>query len=33
VPDIDLATKTVTITPPLGLLNEQDAIVVRDEES
>ena len=32
VPDIDLATKTVTITPPPGLLNELDAIVVRDEE-
>jgi 16S rRNA processing protein RimM len=32
VPDIDLATKTVTITPPPGLLNELDAIVVRGEE-
>jgi len=33
VPDIDLETKRVTITPPPGLLNELDAIVVRDEES
>lgn len=33
VPEIDLDTKTVTITPPPGLLNELDAIVVRDEES
>jgi 16S rRNA processing protein RimM len=32
VPEIDLDTKTVTITPPPGLLNELDAIVVRDEE-
>ena len=32
VPDIDLATKTITITPPPGLLNELDAIVVRGEE-
>ncbi len=32
VPDINLATKTVTITPPPGLLNELEAIVVRDEE-
>jgi 16S rRNA processing protein RimM len=32
VPEIDLETKTVTITPPPGLLNELDAIVVRDEE-
>ena len=32
VPDIDLETKTVTITPPPGLLNELDAIVVRGEE-
>jgi len=32
VPDIDLATKTVTITPPPGLLNELEAIVVRGEE-
>jgi 16S rRNA processing protein RimM len=32
VPDIDLDSKTVTITPPPGLLNELDAIVVRDEE-
>jgi 16S rRNA processing protein RimM len=32
VPDIDLANKTVTITPPPGLLNELEAIVVRDEE-
>jgi hypothetical protein len=32
VPEIDLATKTVTITPPPGLLNELEAIVVRDEE-
>ena len=33
VPDIDLETKRVMITPPPGLLNELDAIVVRDEES
>jgi len=32
VPEIDLDSKTVTITPPPGLLNELDAIVVRDEE-
>jgi len=32
VPEIDLDTKTVTITPPPGLLNELEAIVVRDEE-
>jgi 16S rRNA processing protein RimM len=32
VPDIDLDSKTVTITPPPGLLNELEAIVVRDEE-
>jgi len=32
VPEIDLNSKTVTITPPPGLLNELDAIVVRDEE-
>jgi len=32
VPEIDLDTKTVTIKPPPGLLNELDAIVVRDEE-
>lgn len=32
VPSIDLAQKVVTITPPRGLLNELDAIVVRDEE-
>jgi 16S rRNA processing protein RimM len=32
VPKIDLDTKTVTITPPPGLLNELEAIVVRDEE-
>ena len=32
VPEIDLDAKTVTITPPPGLLNELDAIVVRDEE-
>jgi 16S rRNA processing protein RimM len=32
VPEIDLETKTVTITPPPGLLNELEAIVVRDEE-
>jgi 16S rRNA processing protein RimM len=32
VPKIDLDSKTVTITPPPGLLNELDAIVVRDEE-
>lgn len=32
VPDIDLDSKTATITPPPGLLNELDAIVVRDEE-
>jgi len=33
VPEIDLETKTVTITPPPGLLNELEAIVVRDEEA
>jgi 16S rRNA processing protein RimM len=32
VPEIDLNSKTVTITPPPGLLNELEAIVVRDEE-
>jgi 16S rRNA processing protein RimM len=32
VPEIDLDAKTVTITPPPGLLNELEAIVVRDEE-
>jgi 16S rRNA processing protein RimM len=32
VPEIDLDSNTVTITPPPGLLNELDAIVVRDEE-
>jgi 16S rRNA processing protein RimM len=32
VPEIDLDSKTVTITPPPGLLNELEAIVVRDEE-
>jgi 16S rRNA processing protein RimM len=32
VPEIDLDSKIVTITPPPGLLNELDAIVVRDEE-
>ena len=32
VAEIDLETKTVTITPPPGLLNELEAIVVRDEE-
>jgi 16S rRNA processing protein RimM len=32
VPEIDLDTKSVTITPPPGLLNELEAIVVRDEE-
>ena len=32
VPDINLATKTVVITPPPGLLNELEAIVVRGEE-
>jgi 16S rRNA processing protein RimM len=32
VPEIDLDTKTVTITPPPGLLNELDAVVVRDED-
>jgi 16S rRNA processing protein RimM len=32
VPEIDIETKTVTITPPPGLLNELEAIVVRDEE-
>jgi len=32
VPEIDLNSKTVTITPPPGLLNELDAIVLRDEE-
>lgn len=32
VPDINLETKTVTITPPPGLLNEIEAIVVRGEE-
>ena len=32
VPEIDLESKTVTITPPLGLLNDLEAIVVRDEE-
>jgi len=33
VPDIDLDTKIITITPPPGLLNEEDAIVVRDEDA
>lgn len=32
VPDINLATKTVTITPPPGLLNDLEAIVVLGEE-
>ena len=32
VPDINLATKTVVITPPPGLLNELEAIVVLGEE-
>ena len=32
VPDINLATKTVVITPPPGLLNELEAIVVFGEE-
>jgi 16S rRNA processing protein RimM len=32
VPEIDLDSKTVTITPPPGLLNELEAIVVKDEE-
>jgi 16S rRNA processing protein RimM len=32
VPEIDLDSKTVTITPTPGLLNELEAIVVRDEE-
>ena len=32
VPEIDLESRTVTITPPPGLLNELEAIVVRDEE-
>lgn len=33
VPDINLETKIMTITPPPGLLNEEDAIVVRDEDT
>ena len=32
VPEIDLVARTVTITPPPGLLNELEAIVVRDEQ-
>ena len=32
VPDINLATKTVVITPPPGLLNDLEAIVVLGEE-
>jgi 16S rRNA processing protein RimM len=32
VPDVNLATKTVVITPPPGLLNELEAIVVLGEE-
>ena len=32
VPDINLTTKTVVITPPPGLLNELEAIVVLGEE-
>jgi len=32
VPDVNLATKTVVITPPPGLLNELEAIVVFGEE-
>lgn len=32
VPEINLATKTVIITPPPGLLNELEAIVVLGEE-
>ena len=32
VPDVNLATKTVVITPPPGLLNELEAIVVIGEE-
>lgn len=33
VPEIDLATNRILLTPPPGLLNEEEAIIVRDEES
>ncbi len=33
VPTIDVVAGTMTITPPPGLLNEAEAIVLRDDES
>ena len=30
-PIVDVVSGYITITPPLGLLNEEDAIEVRDE--
>ena len=32
VPDVDVANKRMTITPPPGLLNEAEAIVIREDD-